>query len=136
MIRLRHTLEGPNGSYVVHDGDIERCSASECQWPRIKCRVTVTGSPERTGTLTEKRADGTVVVQINDEYLLVTELRLLRRPDRGWYCPHGLKIFEQTEISFDEYVCKVVDPWPCEESGCTYKKFIEEIRDKMDVYFD
>lgn len=42
----------------------------------------------------------------------------------GIYCPHGIKIVEAGHSAVpDEVPMTVVDPWPCERSGCTLEAF-------------
>ncbi len=163
-IKMYHHTEKPNGASDQHEGDVEKCRAPECQWPRLRGLVTVrSDGRDVTGTLNRK--DGRrLEVGTQDGKVHRAFLVTARRPEWGVYCPHGTKLIEAEPaehtcelpkppcersgelghlcIDHQEW-CKAcypdgrkILPWPCAEENCTEAAFDRERQEEEEAYYE
>jgi hypothetical protein len=119
----------------------------------------MSGSVERTGKLVDFH-----IVQTSPGNGYVVATSTIRRPDWGMYCRHGLKIVEAepAEHTFQDLrplctlgrtdwshqcseprhcpachpVGRKVQPWPCQEDGCTEEDFERGQQAEIDEYYE
>lgn len=164
-VKVYHHTEQPDGTSVQHQGDIEKCKAEVCRWPRLAGLVTVkSGGRWITGSVTRK--DGqTITVLTQDDREHTAPLVTANRPNWGVYCPHGVQIVEKEEAAHTcDHPCgdtscemgswctfwqnardqcrgcwpigQKIQPWPCEEPGCTEAAFDREQQEEEEAYYE
>lgn len=162
-IRILHHVDTPDGGSVAHEGDIDKCPAPECQWPRLRGMVTVTSGGLRiTGILTAKEGNSAVVMTA-DDVVHRGPIVTVTRPEWGVYCPHGIKVVEAEpaehncedpwppcdkrdelgHLCGDHHWChacyptgRKILPWPCDRPGCTEANFDREQQEMEEQYLE
>jgi hypothetical protein len=130
------------------------------EWPRQGDLVTAkSGSVERTGKLVDFHI---IQTSPGNEYAIT--ISTIRKPDWGMYCRHGLKIVEaepaEHTLQGPRPLCTLgigdwshrcaesrycpacyptgrkVQPWPCQEDGCTEADFEREQQVEIEEYYE
>lgn len=143
-----------------HEGKRDDCpSPGYCEYPHTGGLVTARDERvERAGELVDFHI---IRTSPEDEYVIASST--IRQPDWGMYCRHGLKVIEAVPI---EHTCgrpaadrpgvfdiaaielgssgcpacypegRKVEPWPCQEDGCTEADFDRAQEQEIEEYWE
>lgn len=101
------------GLQDVHEGSVEDCSASECQWPQAGIRVLWPVDGRMLLCEMMERDEKVAEVKLPDGGKSVGPRRWATEVEWGEYCPHGVKIIEAVPA---EHICKEPKP-SCDRTG-------------------
>lgn len=145
----------------THKGLRENCTAPDCAWPSEGDRATgVNAGVEWTGEIVDLDGFLPVIQTPDGAQRTVTDLR---KPDKGVYCRHGVKVMAAVPA---EHICqpprplctlgredpfhqcpepepckacypdlRIVEPWPCGVGDCTQERFEKALQEDADEYW-
>lgn len=145
---------------ATHKGKRKDCIYPDCEWPGMGDWVTaLSNGVERTGELVDFHI---VRTSSGNEYGVAVST--IREPDWGTYCRHGLKIVEAVPAEHtrqgprpactlgqgdpfhectERTYCpacypegRKVEPWPCQEDGCTEADFDRAQEQEIEEYWE